>query len=172
MSYNSKEEYEAQVKAFQEVYPDFKPAKDIEVLNLIMTRKNAKEILEGKKKVEYRAYSEHYVSRLYDKNVTSFIKKHEDEESVIEAQIDGIVDSLRIVRKIHFHDYNNTWYLDATVLVNDEVTVQKEDMDMLHQEWDSHDLDELYNTLETNKAKDRPVFFFFVIDKILDTNLK
>lgn len=39
MSYNSKEEYEAQVKAFQEKYPDFKPAKDIEVLNLVMTRK-------------------------------------------------------------------------------------------------------------------------------------
>lgn len=172
MSYNNKEEYEAQVRVFQEKYPDFKPAKDIEVLNLVMTRKNAKEILSGAKKVEYRAYSEHYVSRLYDKNVTAFIKKHEDDESVIEAQIDGIVDSLRMVRRIHFHDYNNSWFLDVDVLVNDEVSLEKEDMDMLHNEWDSHDLDDLFNTLEANKTKDRPLFFFFVIDKVVGTNLK
>lgn len=172
MSYNNKEEYEAQVRVFQEKYPDFKPAKDIEVLNLVMTRKNAKEILSGAKKVEYRAYSEHYVSRLYDKNVTAFIKKHEDDESVIEAQIDGIVDSLRMVRRIHFHDYNNSWFLDVDVLVNDEVSLEKEDMDMLHNEWDSHDLDDLFNTLEGNKTKDRPLFFFFVIDKVVGTNLK
>ena len=172
MSYNNKEEYEAQVRVFQEKYPDFKPAKDIEVLNLVMTRKNAKEVLSGAKKVEYRAYSEHYVSRLYDKNVTAFIKKHEDDESVIEAQIDGIVDSLRMVRRIHFHDYNNSWFLDVDVLVNDEVSLEKEDMDMLHNEWDSHDLDDLFNTLEGNKTKDRPLFFFFVIDKVVGTNLK
>ncbi len=172
MSYNNKEEYEAQVRAFQKKYPDFKPAKDIEVLNLVMTRKNAKEILSGAKKVEYRACSEHYVNRLYDKNVTSFIKNHEDDENVIEAQIDGIVDSLRMVRRIHFHDYNNSWFLDVDVLVNDEVSLEKEDMEMLHNEWDSHDLDDLYNTLEANKTKDRPVFFFFVIDKVVGTNLK
>ena len=45
---NNKEDFDAQVSAFKEKYPDFKPAKAIEVLNLIMTRKNAKEILEGK----------------------------------------------------------------------------------------------------------------------------
>ena len=45
---NNKEDFDAQVSAFKEKYPDFKPAKPIEVLNLIMTRKNAKEILEGK----------------------------------------------------------------------------------------------------------------------------
>ena len=59
---NNKEDFDAQVSAFKEKYPDFKPAKPIEVLNLIMTRKNAKEILEGKKKVEYRAYTDHYWS--------------------------------------------------------------------------------------------------------------
>lgn len=109
---------------------------------------------------------------MYDKNVTAFIKKHEDDEAVIEAQIDGIVDSLRMVRRIHFHDYNNSWFLDVDVLVNDEVSLEKEDMDMLHNEWDSHDLDDLFNTLEANKTKDRPVFFFFVIDKVVGTNLK
>lgn len=172
MSYNNKEEYEAQVKEFQEKYPDFKPAKDIEVLNLVMTRKNAKEIIEGKKKVEYRACSDHYVNRLYDKNVTAFLEKHGGDEDVVLAVEDGIVDSLRLVKTIHFHDYNKSWYLDVEVSVNDEVTPCKEDIEMLHKEWDSHDLDDLYKTMETNKAKDRPMFFFFVIDHIIGTNLK
>lgn len=172
MSYNNKEEYEAQVRAFQEKYPDFKPAKDIEVLNLVMTRRNAKEIIDGKKKVEFRACSDHYVGRLYDKNVTSFLEKHGGDEDVVLAVEDGIVDSLRLVKTIHFHDYNNSWYLDVEVSLNEEVTPCKEDIEMLHNEWDSHDLDDLYKTMEANKAKDRPMFFFFVIDKIIDTNLK
>ena len=172
MSYNNKEEYDAQVRAFQEKFPDFKPAKDIEVLNLIMTRKNAKEILSGNKKVEYRAVSDHYVGRLIDKDVVKFLEKHQDDEEVAKAQDEGIIDALRVVRKIHFHDYNNSWYLDCDVLVNDTCIVMKEDMDALHEMYDSHDLDELYKTMELNKEKERPVFFTFVIDKVTDTNLK
>ena len=88
---NNKEDFDAQVSAFKEKYPDFKPAKAIEVLNLIMTSKNAKEILEGKKQVEYRAYTDHYIGRLFDKDVLEFLKKHGEEEDVIKAQEDGIV---------------------------------------------------------------------------------
>ncbi len=122
---NNKEDFDAQVSAFKEKYPDFKPAKPIEVLNLIMTRKNAKEILEGKKKVEYRAYTDHYIGRLFDKDVLEFLKKHGEEEDVIKAQEEGIVDPLRVVKTIHFHDYNNSWYLDCDVLVNDTCIVMK-----------------------------------------------
>ena len=136
---NNKEDFDAQVSAFKEKYPDFKPAKPIEILNLIRTRKNAKEILEGKKKVEYRAYTDHYIGRLFDKDVLEFLKKHGEEEDVIKAQEEGIVDPLRVVKAIHFHDYNNSWYLDCDVLVNDTCIVMKEDMDFLHKEYDSHD---------------------------------
>ena len=172
MSYNNKEEYEAQVKAFQVKYPDFKPARDIEVLNLTMFRKNAKEILEGTKKVEYRAFSDHYVGRLFDRDVLKFLEKHQNEEDVAKAQEDGIVDPLRVVRKIHFHNYNNTWFLDVNVEVNDSCILMKEDMDMLHEAYDSHDLDEMYKDMELKKEKERPMFFFFVMGNIIDTNLK
>ena len=141
---NNKEDFDAQVSAFKERYPDFKPAKPIEVLNLIMTRKNAKEIL----------------------------KKHGEEEDVIKAQEEGIVDPLRVVKEIHFHDYNNSWYLDCDVLVNDTCIVMKEDMDFLHKEYDSHDLDEMYEALELKKERERPLFFFFVVDKVTKTTLK
>ena len=169
---NNKEDVDAQISAFKEKYPDFKPAKAIEVLNLIMTRKNAKEILEGKKKVEYRAYTDHYIGRLFDKDVLEFLKKHGEEEDVIKAQEDGIVDPLRVVKTIHFHDYNNSWYLDCDVLVNDTCIVMKEDIDFLHEKYDSHDLDEMYEALELKKEKERPLFFFFVVDKVKETTLK
>lgn len=172
MSYNNKEEYDEQVRAFQEKYPDFKPAKDIESLNLSMIRKNAKEILEGKKKVEYRAYTDHYIGRLFDRNVLDFMKAHEGEEDVEQAISDGIVDPLRMVRSIHFHDYNNSWYLDVEVLVNDSISLKKEDMDMLHSEYDSHDLDSVFKSLEVQKAKERPLYFFFVVGDVIGTNLK
>lgn len=172
MSYNNKEEYEAQVMEFQEKYPDFKPAKDIEVLNLVMTRKNAKEIIEGKKKVEFRAYSDHYVGRLFDRNVLDFLKNHDGDEKVEQAIEDGIVDPLRIVRKIHFHDYNNSWYLDVDVSVNDNLAITKEDVEMLNNLYDCHEMDRMLRSLELQKEKERPLYFFFVIDKITGTNLK
>lgn len=172
MSYSNKEEYEAQVKAFQEKYPDFKPAKDIDSLNLVMTRKFAKEIVKGSKKVEYRAYSDHYVGRLFDKKVLEFMKKHKDDEVVEQAIEDGIVDPLRMVKAIHFHDYNNSWFLDVDVSVNDSIALTKEDIEMLHSEYDSHDMDELFDSLELKREKERPLYFFFVIDKVTDTNLK
>ena len=46
-----------------------KIAEPLEVLNLVMRKQFAQEILEGKKKIEFRAFSEHYSSRLYDKEV-------------------------------------------------------------------------------------------------------
>lgn len=172
MSYNNKEEYEAQVMVFQEKYPDFKPAKDIEVLNLVMTRKNAKEIVDGKKKVEFRAYSDHYVGRLFDRNVLDFLKSHEGDEVVGQAVEDGIVDPLRMVKKIHFHDYNNSWYLDVDVSVNDNLAITKEDVEMLNTLYDCHEMDRTLRSLELQKEKERPLYFFFVIGKVIDTNLK
>lgn len=172
MSYSNKEEYEAQVREFQEKYPDFKPAKDIEVLNLVMVRKYAKEIIEGKKKVEFRAYSDHYVGRLFDRNVLDFLKNHDGDEVVEKAIEDGIVDPLRIVRKIHFHDYNNNWYLDVDVSVNDNLAITKEDVEMLNNLYDCHEMDRTLRSLELQKEKERPLYFFFVIDKVTGTNLK
>nr|DAF60422.1 MAG TPA: hypothetical protein [Siphoviridae sp. ctmHK36] len=172
MSYSNKEEYEAQVREFREKYPDFKPAKDIEVLNLIMTRKNAKEIIEGKKKVEFRAYSDHYVGRLFDRNVLDFLKNHDGDKVVEQAVEDGIVDPLRVVRKIHFHDYNNSWYLDVEVAVNDNLAITKEDVEMLHTSYDCHEMDAILRSLELQKEKERPLYFFFGIEKVTGTNLK
>ncbi len=76
---NNKEDFDAQVSAFKEKYPDFKPAKPIEVLNLIMTRKNAKEILEGKKKLSTEPIPTIilvvYLTRMFWSSLRSMVKK-------------------------------------------------------------------------------------------------
>lgn len=177
MSYSNKEEYRACLAAFKAKYPDFTEAKDIDVLNLVMTKKNAKEILSGEKKVEYRAMSEHYISRLYDKNVTQFLAKHQNEdgtypEEIQKAADDGIVDALRQVKTIHFHNYANSWFLDVEVEVNETCALIPEDMKFLHEAYDSHDLDGAFNTLEAQDADERPIFFFFAIKNVIKTNLK
>ena len=63
---------------FLERYPDCPTAEDIEVLDLVMCKKYALEILEGKKTVEFRMCAHQFSSRLYDKKVLDFLDKYED----------------------------------------------------------------------------------------------
>ena len=72
------------------------------VLDLIMRKKNAIEILNGSKKYEYRAFTSHWVKRLTD--------WHKDPE-------DGaiVADAIKPFDVIHFHPYNNAWFLDVAI---------------------------------------------------------
>ena len=45
-------------------------------------------------------------------------------------------------------------------------------MDFRHKEYESHDLDEMYEALQLKKERERPLFIFFVVDKVTKTTLK
>ena len=94
MSTLTKKEYWAKIDQLKEKYPDYCEAQDVECLNLIMRKEFAQQIIGGEKKVEFRAVSDHYISRLVDKKVVEFKKKHSDDEDVQE-----FCDPLRIVKK-------------------------------------------------------------------------
>ena len=145
---------------------DNKIAEPLEVLNLIMRKEFALEIVQGKKKVEFRAYSEHFSSRLYDKDVLNFMQLHKNEPDVLDE-----CDPLRAVRTIHFHNYENSWFLDVECILNDVVAVTDEDVAYLNKEYDCHELDEQLQTLKSTGEDNRPMYFYFVIGKILRTNL-
>lgn len=167
MSTLTAQEYWAKIDQLKAKYPDYCEAADVEVLNLIMKREYAEQILRGEKKVEFRAVSDHYIKRLIDRKVVEFKKRHEADPDVQE-----FCDPLRIVRKIHFHNYNNSWFLDVDVVENDYVAADKEGVEFLNKRYDCHELDELYESLPP-KERDKlaPTFFFFVIDKVVATNL-
>ena len=167
MSTLTEKEYWSKIDQLKKKYPDYVESKDVEVLNLIMKREFAEQILRGEKKVEFRAVSDHYISRLIDKNVVEFKKNHLDDDDV-----QDFCDPLRIVKKIHFHNYNNSWYLDVSVKSNDYVGVDEEGIKFMHETFGCHELDELYESLtEAERKKYAPCFFYFEVGEILGTNL-
>lgn len=165
--FKTDEEYLAARKQFYATHPEAKEPKDIECLNLIMRREYAEQILAGTKKLEYRSYSQHYVSRLIDKDVSAYIRRHIDDDEVM-----VFCNDIRQVKKIHFHNYNNTWYLDVECLYNDAFVVNQDGIKMLHDEYDVHDWDEECARLDDMKAEQRPCIFYFECGDVISTNLK
>lgn len=160
-------EFIAARQKFFESHKEAPVAKEVECLNLIMRKEFAEQILAGTKKLEYRAYSEHYVSRLVDKDVCEYINMHKENDEVL-----AFCNDIRQVKKIHFHNYSNSWYLDVEVDFNDCFSLTKADVEFLQKEYGVHDWDEELARFEARKEQYRPFFFYFVIGKVLGTNLK
>ena len=165
MSALTNEAYWAKIDVLKAKYPDFCQAREVECLNLIMRREFAEKILSGEKKVEIRTVSPHYINRLVDNKVVEFKGKHEDDEEVQE-----LCDPIRVVKKIHFHNYNNSWYLDVAVDMNDYVVADEEGVKFLHERYDCDELDDVCNSFD-NAGQNVPCFFYFAIGEILGTNL-
>ena len=167
---------------FLAAYPDAPVSEDIECLNLIMRKEFAMQILSGEKKVEVRAYSQFYYNRLFDKNVMAWgdakaeeMTKEGVDEGIVNAFVTDCVDylnPLRQVKKIHFHNYDNTWYLDVECTANYQLAVVRDQVEQLQMLYDCHEFDEMLVDLEKQKAKDRPLYFYFVVGEILGTNLR
>ena len=162
--------YEAERAKFFERHPDCPRPKPVECLNLIMRREFAEEILAGTKRVEIRSYSQHYVDRLYDKDVLAYEDKHWDDE-VMRMQMIDFNDSVRAVKKIHFHNYNNSWFLDVECVDNNTVLLVDEQVKYLQDEYNCHEFDEELELLNRCHAEERPIYFFFAVGQILGTNL-
>lgn len=167
----SDEEWQKGFEDFMKKYPDCPMAEPIECLDLIMKREWAEKILQGTKKIEFRDFSEHYAKRLCDKKVMDYIDAHMDDEDFM-VEVGNYVSSLRPVQKIHFHNYNNTWFLDVSVRVNEVISCHKEEVEFLQEEFNSHELDEEYEYYSKHKKEEMPEWFYFVIEDVLDTNLE
>ena len=168
-TFKNKEEFYAAYQEFFKSHPEAKVAESVECLNLIMKKVYAEQILAGTKKLEFRAYSKFYIRRLIDSAVADYIREHSDDEDVL-----TFCNDIRQVNSIHFHDYNNSWFLDVECTFNDVFSITKEDIRMLNEKYDCHDYDDDLKRMDAINIpiEERPWIFFFVCGKVLDTNLK
>lgn len=164
------EEWDAAYDEFYERYPDCPVAEPIECLDLIMRREFAEMILRGEKKVEFRDFSDHYANRLCDKEVRKYIDTKQDDDDFM-VEVGNFVSSMRPVKKIHFHNYNNTWFLDVSVTLNDVISCSDSDIEFLHEEFDCYELDEDNEYYGEQEDEEMPEWFYFVMGEVLDTNL-
>lgn len=168
------------IAAFDEFVEKFQAPEPepVRVLNLIMRKEFAEQILHGEKKVEIRAFSDHYFGRLTDKKVDKWMTENRGKEGMDMEAFDEFMCATRPVVKIHFHNYNNSWFLDVLCVENALIGLTRQNVEDLQKRYGCHDFDEMLDTYEKRdkgskeEATTRPLFYYFALGDVIETNLK
>ena len=111
------------------------------IINMPLRKVHALEILRGKKKREFRAFTDYWVKRL----------------AVCDDTNDkNLVTSTKEIDSIHFYPYNNKWFLNCKV---EAIDICKVDDDFIK-----------YFGEEVEAEKDSDIFVITLGD-VIDTNL-
>ena len=169
------EEFERAEAEFFEKYPECPYPKYVECLDLVTKRDWAEQILSGEKKIQLDLDNDFFCDRILDSETLDFVEKMREEKNEEALLAEGVFyNSIMRVDTIHFHSYANSWYVDVSVKENGLLAITDRSVAILHEEYDCHELDTELERCKTMCIPDeeRPRRFFFVFDKVLDTNYK
>ncbi len=139
----------------------------VEAYSLVMQRKFAEQIKAGTKKVEFRNYNDYYYSRFMNLDA---VKRNE--KAGLHWGDEGFEDDFKQVAYIHFHDYNNSWFLNVEIDDIGMFIVDTQDIDEYAPDYP--DFEEFRaDAIENDKLPegDRPALFYLAIHKVIATNL-
>lgn len=169
------EEFIANQNKFYELYPDCPKPEPIPCLNLILKREYAEEILCGRKKFEWREFSEYYVNRLCEMKFYDYCDAHQDDEVFNDMM--QYATSVRDVEKVLFHDYNGEWFLEVEVLAVHDVFATLDNAKYFVDTFNCHDLDKEAAFCARKIANgtmaegEETEFFALELGDVLNTNL-
>ena len=136
---------------------------EVEAYALIMKKENAKEILEGKKTVEFRQFSPKY-----EKMFTDFAQVKKNEELVAQGRENECLPPFNTdVEVVHFYPYNNSWHLDVFIDEIGTVDITEEGARFLAEEFGCHEMDDQWQQYAHLPKEEIPFMFYLHIDGIV-----
>ena len=124
--------------------------KQAEAFDLIMRKEFAFDIIEGRKRIEFRNMSQFYLKRFI--NISG---KGKNEKW-----------TFKDTNYIHFHDYGNTWFLDVRICDICLLDLSQESLGIMH-EYGHHEFDEMAKECKEDEVN----MFGLAIESILGTSL-
>ena len=129
--------------------------KSVEAYHLIMKKENALDILNGKKKIEIRTFSKKYNDMFINKELYKEFQEYlKDPDGSMELE-----DCLNETEYIYFTNYNNSWNLIVEVLDIAVYKMTQEDVEVLNEDYDFHDLDNEWQQYKDLPEDEIPVFY-------------
>ena len=148
--------------------PQPEPVKKLE---LYASREEADEILKGDRKVIIRPFTDSYWEYMTDHEVDEWMTAHRDCFGMDMEAFNEFMCATRPIDNIHFHDEQDTWFIDTTCIENGLIPVNRERVKDLNDRFDCKDLNRLLMKIENRKDvySEPPLYYYFVIGDVIGT---
>lgn len=166
------EDYLSRLNAVKQIHKEVEEPKDVEVLGLVMNKESALAIIDGEKRVGYLANNDYYNSILIDKKMLNFFSKYMNDKDVIKAcdgwEVKAVLNPVRLVNAINFHDDNRTWALQVEVTMNELLPLTTDNAVMLYEQYGDTGMFEMIEELGKDYDEHHPPYIhYFALGDII-----